>query len=116
MMEEEIKQTLAEQEADENLRAALAMPQDHRERKACCTILQRLLKYLYEDRHLRGIAESIRQKIADLEQKLRTPAPKLKVALIMISALMMVAVWLFSAYRRRNSFCCLLWSVWGFLP
>lgn len=91
MMEEEIKQTLAEQEADENLRAALAMPQDHRERKACCTILQRLLKYLYEDRRLRGIAESIRQKIADLEQKLRTPAPKLKVALIMISALMMVA-------------------------
>lgn len=37
-MEEEIKQTLAEQEADESLREALAMPQDHRERKACCTI------------------------------------------------------------------------------
>lgn len=101
-MEEEIKQTLAEQEADESLREALAMPQDHRERKACCTILQRLLKYLYEDRRLRGIADAIRQKIADLEEKLRTPAPKLNIALILVSALLIVAgVVIFGASQKK---------------
>ena len=48
------------------------------------------MKYLYEDRKLRGIVQSVRQRIADLEEKLKTPVPRMKVALILLSALLIV--------------------------